>query len=158
MTVDTALFTAEELQQVWPLGVRHGPIAARVAIHLGAYVRRHHLGRVCVAEAGFVLMRDPDALRMPDISFVGKDGTIPGTPDLSIDFISPSDLASERIWNRLQSLRAGTRAVVEVDPQNRIVYVHRSLGTNMGTTIAENVLEVDDVVPGWKMPLAEIFE
>jgi Uma2 family endonuclease len=47
---------------------------------------------------------------------------------------------------------------VVVDPAKRIVYVHRASGTDVVTTIPETVLEVDDVVPGWKMPLAEIFD
>lgn len=181
MTVDTRLFTAEELlrlpddgcryelvqgelKKMSPSGLEHGRIAARIAIHLGGYVRQRKLGEVYIAEAGFVLTRGPDTVRAPDVSFVQADRTVdttgfmPGPPDLSVEVMSPSDLASEVSYKTSQYLRAGTRAVVVVDPEKRIVYVHRSSGTDVLTKIADNVLEVDDVVPGWKMPLTEIFE
>jgi Uma2 family endonuclease len=80
-----------------------------------------------------------------------------GTVDLAVQVLSPSDFASDVFFRRLQALRAGVRAVVEVDPDNRIVYVHRASGTDVVTTISDTALEVDDVVPGWKMPLSEIF-
>jgi Uma2 family endonuclease len=177
MTVDTRLLTADELlrlpddgsryelvqgelKKMSPSGLEHGRIAARIAIHLGAHVRQHRLGEVYIAEAGFVLTREPDTVRAPDVSFVRADrvvstsGFMPGAPDLSVEVISPSDLATEVHRKTEQYLRAGTRAVVVVDPENRIVYVHRTSGPESVTT----VLVVDDVVPGWKMPLSEIFE
>lgn len=181
MTVDTRLFTADELlrlpedgfryelvqgelKQMSPSGLEHGRIAARIAIHLGGHVRRHRLGEIYIAEAGFVLMRGPDTVRVPDVSFVRAErvvataGFMPGPPDLSVEVISPSDLASEVSFKTSQYLRAGTRAVVVVDPEKRIVYVHRVSGADVVTKIAEEVLEVEDVVPGWRMALGEIFE
>ncbi|MGZ5432911.1 MAG: Uma2 family endonuclease [Thermoanaerobaculia bacterium] len=181
MTVDTRLFTADELlrrpedggryelvegelKPMSPSGLEHGRIAARIAIHLGAHVRQHRLGEIYIAEAGFVLMRGPDTVRVPDVSYVSGErvvdttGFMHGPPDLAVEVISPSDLASEVSFKTSQYLRAGTRAVVVVDPEKRIVYVHRASGTDVLTKIAENVLEADDVVAGWKMPLAEIFE
>jgi Uma2 family endonuclease len=179
MTVDARLFTAEELlrlpddgsryelvqgelKKMSPSGLEHGRIAARIAIHLGAHVRQHRLGEVYIAEAGFVLTREPDTVRAPDVSFVRADrvistnGFMPGAPDLSVEVISPSDLVTEVNRKTGQYLRAGSRAVVVVDPENRIVHVHRASAPEV--TIVEDVLEVEDVVPGWKMPVAEIFE
>lgn len=177
MTVDTRLFTAEELlrlpddgsqyelvqgelKKMSPSGLEHGRIAARIAIHLGAHVRQHRLGEVYIAEAGFVLTREPDTVRAPDVSFVRTDrvisssGFMPGAPDLSVEVISPSDLVTDVNRKTKQYLDAGTRAVIVVDPENRIVHVHRASGPESVT----DVLAVDDVVPGWKMPLSEIFE
>lgn len=181
MTVDTRPFTADELlrlpedgsryelvegelKRMSPSGLQHGRVAARIALHLGAHVLQHRLGEIYIAEAGFVLKRGPDTVRCPDVSFVRTErvidtnGFMPGAPDLSVEVISPSDLASEVSFKTAQYLRAGTRAVIVVDPENRVVYVHRASGTDVLTKIAENVLDVDEVVPGWKMPLAEIFE
>lgn len=181
MTVDTTLCTADELlrrpddggryelvegelKTMSPSGLEHGRIAARIAVHLGAHVRQHRLGEIYIAEAGFLLMRGPDTVRVPDVSYVSGErvietsGFMPGPPDLAVEVISPSDLASEVSFKTSQYLRAGTRAVVVVDPEKRIVYVHRASGADVVTKIAENILEVDDVVAGWKMPLAEIFE
>ena len=181
MTVDARLMTADELlrlpedgsryelvegelKRMSPSGAEHGRIAARIAIHLGAHVRQHRLGEVYVADAGFVLRRAPDTVRAPDVAFVrterlmDTDGFMPFAPDLSVEVLSPSDLASELRFKVSQYLRAGTGAVVVVDKAKRIVYVHRQSHANELTTIAENVLEIDDIVPGWKMPLSEIFD
>ena len=134
------------------------------AIHLGAHVRQHRLGEVYVADAGFVLRRAPDTVRAPDVACVrterlmDTDGFMPFAPDLSVEVLSPSDLASELRFKVSQYLRAGTGAVVVVDKAKRVVYVHRQSHANELVTIAENVLEVDDLVPGWKMPLSEIFD
>jgi Uma2 family endonuclease len=181
MTVDTRLFTAEELlrlpddgsryelvegelKKMSPAGLRHGRIAARIAHHLMTHVFAQNLGEVYIAEAAFVLWRGPDTVRCPDISFVraarviDTDRFMPGPPDLSVEVMSPSDLFSEVSFKTSQYLRAGTLAVVVVEPEKRIVYIHRASGSGVNTTIAETTLEVDDVVPGWKMPLSEIFD
>lgn len=71
--------------------------------------------------------------------------------------MSPNDSASEVTLKTSQYLRAGARAVIVVDPANHIVYVSRASGSDVVTHMFESVLEADDVVPGWKRPLAEIF-
>ncbi|MGZ5432910.1 MAG: Uma2 family endonuclease [Thermoanaerobaculia bacterium] len=48
-------------------------------------------------------------------------------------------------------------AVVVVDPWKRIVQIHRARATETITTTVTGVLEVDDVVPGWRLPLDDIF-
>ena len=177
MTVDTRLFTAEELlrlpddgsryelvegelKKMSPAGLRHGRVAARIAHHLMTHVLAHRLGEVYIAEAGFVLKRGPDTVRCPDISFVRAERVIDterfmeGPPDLSVEVISPSDLPGEVSSKTSEYLRTGTLAVVVVDPERRTVNIHRA----SGMTVAENVLEVEDVVPGWKMSLSEIFD
>lgn len=54
-------------------------------------------------------------------------------------------------------LRAGSLAVVVVDAWKRIVQIHRARATETITTTVTGVLEVDDVVPGWRLPLDDIF-
>ncbi|HEV7240234.1 MAG TPA: Uma2 family endonuclease [Thermoanaerobaculia bacterium] len=181
MTLDTRLFTAEELlrlpddgsryelvqgelRKMSPSGSEHSRIAVLIAASLLAHVTKHRLGAVFGADCGFLLTRHPDTLRSPDAAYVSAERFIkteaffPGAPDLAVEVMSPSDLASEVSFKTSQYLRAGTRAVVVVDLEKRIVYVHRSSGTDVLTKIADNVLELDDVVPGWKMSLTEIFE
>ena len=181
MSVDTRLFTADELlrlpedgsryelvegelKKMSPSGADHSMIAVLIASSMLHHVRKHGLGTVYGADGGFVLGRGPDTVRSPDVAFVSAARAVrtpqffPGPPDLAVEVISPSDLASEVNFKTSQYLRAGTRAVIVVDPEKRIVYVHRLSGTDVLTKIAETVLEVDDVVPGWRMPLSEIFE
>ena len=54
-------------------------------------------------------------------------------------------------------LEAGTLAVVLVGPRRRVVKVHRSM-TDITILNEEDTLAVDDIVPGWQMPVGEIFE
>jgi Uma2 family endonuclease len=39
----------------------------------------------------------------------------------------------------------------------RLVQVHRSSGTETIATTVADVLEVDEVVPGWRLPLDDIY-
>lgn len=181
MTVDTRLMTADELlrlpddgsryelvegelKKMSPSGADHSEIALLIGSSLVKHVRKNGLGTVYGADGGFLLQQDPDTVRAPDVGFVAAARSMrtskffPGAPDLAIEVMSPSDLASEVSFKTSQYLRAGTRAVVVVDPDKRIVYVHRAAGNDVHTTIVEDVLEVEDVVSGWKMPLGEIFD
>ena len=177
MTVDTRVSTADdllrlpddgfryelvrgELRKMSPAGTRHGKIIVRITVRLGSYVEAHRLGETYSADTGFQLARNPDTVRAPDVSFVRAERVVdtaayyPGPPDLAVEVISPSDSYSDVAEKTVEYLRAGTRAVIVVDPRTRIVRVHRA----GGATDAVDILEVDDVVPGWKLPLAEIFE
>jgi Uma2 family endonuclease len=44
--------------------------------------------------------------------------------------------------------------VIIADPRTKTVRVHRESGA---VNVAE-VLEIEDVVPGWRLPLSELFE
>ncbi|HUR80773.1 MAG TPA: Uma2 family endonuclease [Thermoanaerobaculia bacterium] len=175
MNVETRVYTAEELlamprkpgyelvegelRAMSPSGFRHGTIISRIDGHLRAHVDAHLLGEVTSGEAGFVLARQPDTIRAPDVGFVRAErvtettGFFPGPPDLAIEVISPSDRENDVAAKTLEYLRAGTRAVVLIDPETRAVAVHRTSGV---TQIA-NILTVDEVVPGWSLPLADLF-
>lgn len=51
-------------------------------------------------------------------------------------------------------LRAGVQAVVIVDPDGRHVSVERA----GGSTPVAGVITIEDVVPGWMLPLVELFD
>jgi Uma2 family endonuclease len=179
MTVDTRLFTADELlrlpndgsryelvqgelKKMSPAGYDHGDIAMNIGANLKAYVRTHGLGKVFAAETGFLLSRNPDTVLAPDV-YVRTErlmrprgrGFFAGPPDLAVEVISPDDLYTDVDEKTQQYLKAGTSAVVIVNPRTGTVQVHR--GVSDVRTMSD-MLAVDDVVPGWKMPLAEVFE
>ena len=54
-------------------------------------------------------------------------------------------------------LNAGCRAVIVVNPCRRTANLHRS-PTDMTTLTESETLELDDIVPGWRMPVKDIFE
>jgi Uma2 family endonuclease len=149
-----------ELVRMSPAGEEHGGIGSTIMLHLGGYVRTHHLGKAYALETGFILSRQPDTVRAPDVAFVRAERVVrtthfvSGAPDLAVEVISPNDTYTAVDAKIREYLAAGTRAVVIVNPRNNTVRVHRL----SGITEVTDVLEVDDVVPGWKMTLEEIFE
>jgi Uma2 family endonuclease len=155
--------------RLWPVspsGWQHGAVAGDLAWHLSAHVRPNRLGRVTVAEAGYVVARGPDSVFAPDVAFVRAD-RVPngsaaerfheGAPDLAAEVISPSDTWSGVMQKVEDYLAAGTRMVLVVDPRRRCVHVLRSQRA-MVTLQVGDVLDGDDVVPGWRLPLAQLFE
>src|SRR5919206_2667519 len=92
---------AGELTTMPPSGFEHGRLTARLTASLSRHVRTHGLGEVLAAETGFLLARDPDLVRAPDVAFVSRErvaaagevaGYCPGAPDLAVEVVSPNDL------------------------------------------------------------------
>ena len=71
--------------------------------------------------------------------------------------ISPNDLYTEVDEKVADYLAAGTLAVIVVNPRRRTVKVHRSLSDTVELTESDT-LEVSDIVPGWQMPVQDMFE
>lgn len=144
-----------------PAGSEHGDIAMTVGAHLKTFVREHRLGKVYAAETGFLISREPDTVLAPDVAFVRTDRVVhtkryfPGAPDLAIEVVSPSDTYTSVETKILAWLRAGAHAVVIIDPDQRTVRVHLS---ERHSFVVADVLSLPDVVPGWELPLREIFE
>ncbi|MSR84631.1 MAG: Uma2 family endonuclease [Candidatus Latescibacteria bacterium] len=154
-----------ELRKMVPAGNDHGRIAMSVGMYLAHYVKTNNLGATYAAETGFILALDPDTVRAPDVAFVRQErldevgkiaGFWPGAPDLVVEVISPSDQYSEVESKVADWLEAGTRMVVVVDPRRRKVAVHCSPSDIRVLGMGE-VLEGGEVVPGWKLPLEELF-
>ena len=128
-------------------------------VSLGAFVKQHRLGRLYGADTGFKIAKDPDTVRCPDAAFVRTERVIrtpkfiERTPDAVFEVISPSDSYSEVEEKTRQWLRAGAAVVVIIDPETQTVRVHRT----GSTTPVDDVLEIDDVIPGWRLPLSELF-
>ena len=149
-----------ELQKMSPSGAEHVAVAAQIIGSLTAFNRTHRLGRVYASEGGFRIDRNPDTVLAPDAAFVRAPrgvkttGFFEGAPDVAFEVVSPNDRYTEVEEKTMRWLRAGVRAVVIVDPKTETVRVHRS----SGVTNVTDLLAVDDVIPGWQMPLSEIFE
>ena len=88
-----------------PAGFRHGRIAARLAHRLSERVEANDLGVVCAAETGFVLQREPDTVRGPDVAFISRE-RLPDPEPVAFAELAP-DLAVEVPIPR-RSARRGT--------------------------------------------------
>ena len=148
-----------ELRKMSPSGARHSRVAAQIIGSLIAYLKDHPIGAVFASEGGFRISRSPDTVRAPDAAFVRSErvvdtvGFFEGPPDVAFEVTSPGDTYSEIEEKTLDWLRAGVLAVVIVDPRTSTVRVHRASGA---TNVAEAV-ELEEILPGWRLPLSEVF-
>jgi Uma2 family endonuclease len=146
-----------------PPGLPHGRIALELGAALVAHVRASGLGRVYV-ESGFKLASNPDTVRGPDLAFISQSripepeprGYPTLAPDLAVEVLSPDDRPGEVLGKVADYLSAGTRLVWVIDPERRLARVYRADGAQEIVT-AEQVLQGEDVVPGFTCPLATIL-
>jgi Uma2 family endonuclease len=148
-----------------PPGHEHGLVTMNIAGPLFKYVKEKRLGNVYAAETGFLLAQNPDTVRAADVSFVRgerieKAGTVEGywigPPDLAVEVLSPSDTV-RRIEGKVgEWIEKGARMVWVVSPKLHMVTVYRSL-TEIVVLTEKDTLDGGDVVPGFQIPIAEIF-
>jgi Uma2 family endonuclease len=154
-----------ELRMMSPAGGRHGRVAIKLALLLANHVLPADLGAVYAAETGFILTRDPDTVRAPDVAFVAKSrlaeiqderGFVPFAPDLAGEVISPNESFANLRAKALAWLAAGTRLVLLVDPEVKQVHVYRG-PDNIVVLGLMDQLDADDVVAGWRIGVADLF-
>jgi Uma2 family endonuclease len=154
-----------ELRTMPPAGFDHGAKVVNLTLPLAQHVRAQQLGVVAGAETGFVLARNPDTVRAPDIAFVRQEripaagnprGFWDGAPDLAVEVVSPGDTFSEVEEKVDDWLAAGTRMVWVVNPRRRTVTVYRSR-TVIAILTPNDVLDSQDFVPGFACRVADIF-
>ena len=153
-----------ELRKMAPHGLYHGEYAGTVFTSLHVHVRANNLGKT-YTEIGFLIGTDPDHVRAPDAAFISHErleaigegpGYWPAAPDLAIEVISPNDRLA-RVNEKVRDwLDTGTRMVVVVNPRRRDATVHLP-NQDPATLTEEDRLDGGDAVPGWTMPIQEIF-
>lgn len=153
------------LHRMAAAGGTHGEVAHRFSVRLGVHVDERGLGLLYSSDTGFVVGRGPDTVLMPDVSFVRADrvpaeedseGIVRAAPNLVMEVVSPSDRATE-VADKVALYRGGgVRLVLVAEPRRRVVRTHRP-----GVAPVEHgegdILDLDDVVPGFRMPVADVF-
>lgn len=150
--------------ETMPPGGEHGGIAVAAASLLRTWVKSGAGGFVGV-ESGFVLQRNPDTVRAPDVYYVRAE-RIPATgvpkgfwtiaPDVAVEVVSPSETADEVRDKVRDYLQAGTPLVWVVYARTQEVIVHTPDGVAR-TYGSDDVLEGIDVLPGFACTVAELF-
>lgn len=144
---------------------RIGFYAANIGAELAIFVQANGLGRTYSPNAGFLLERDPDMVLAPSASFVRQervdavgdtDGYFPGVPDFVVEVISPSDRYTD-VYDKVEEwLNAGALKAIVVNPRDRTASVHTQ--DSVVTLTEADTLDGGDAVPGWRLPIADIFE
>ncbi len=147
-----------------PMGSEESNWAALLIMHITAFVLRHDLGKVYVPDGPYKLA--PGLIRLPAVAFLSwaryrkpkHRGEIPAVaPDLAVEILSRSNTKREMERKLGEYFAAGVRLAWVVDPRRREVRVFTS-PTDPVVLTAADVLDGGDVLPGFRLPLAEWFE
>ncbi|HZS89658.1 MAG TPA: Uma2 family endonuclease [Chloroflexota bacterium] len=142
-------------------------IAVELASELRNYARPRRLGRVTGAD-GVYRFPGAETGLLPDVGFVGVDKValitdrsklLPFAPDLAVEVASPSQGPNEMAAKARTYLVGGTRLVWVVWPTSGHIDVwHPDHVAGPARTLnMSEMLDGEDVIPGFAYPVASVF-
>jgi Uma2 family endonuclease len=139
----------------------HAIIAAAIATWLNNYLWQNNLGYAAV-EARHHPEGDSKNDRLPDVSWVADtskpietQGSAPYMPDFCVEIKSPDDSYKGLRAKKDFYLAHGTQLVWLVFPEHRIVEWYAT--DDEGVMSEGDILDGRDLLPGFKLPVSEIF-
>lgn len=154
------LIHGEIIEKAMPTEL-HGLIVARIMGEIYIYLKQHPAGRLG-AEIRNRMPGDDHNSRQPDISYfadtarpIVAQGAVPQMPDLVVEVKSPDDTYKLMREKADYYLANGARMVWLVFPERKAVEVHQQ-GNSLTLTI-ETTLDGGNVLPGFILPVREIF-
>ena len=147
-----------------PPGFLHGSIPSNIVTHLKLFGELQGHGRA-TTDTGVILWRNPDRVVSPDVLFIANkslpvrtspEGYLETMPELVVEVRSKND-SSKYLERKIEHyLHAGVEIVWIADPATKTVVVHSS--NNEPQTLDETgALELPGLIPGFLLPLADIF-
>ena len=143
----------------------HGSTQMNAGLALGGFVRPKRLG-AAFTETGFLISRNPDTVRMPDVAFVSAD-KLPGdrppdwyfpfAPDIAVEVETRSDTPSAARARALMWLDAGSALVWMLFTESRSATVYRADGTTE-TLGEDDILDAAPVLDGFSVKVSEFFD
>jgi Uma2 family endonuclease len=148
-----------------PMGAQSTWLASRLDQRLGPFAEGNGLGTV-VTEMLFILDREADIRRRPDVAFVSADrwpvdrdppweGDWDVVPDLAIEVVSPHDIFQNVLAKVGEYFDHGVRQVWVVIPPERRLYVYDS--RDLIRSVAAPADLETPLLPNWRLPLATLF-
>jgi Uma2 family endonuclease len=142
-------------------------IAAIIITVLNVFVRPRRLGRVTSSDGVYKFPGAETGL-LPDVGFYGvalfprvtdRAKPIPFAPELAVEVASPDQDASAMAAKAVRYLQGGTRLVWVVWPDRQQVAVwHPGNAEPSAILRSGDVLDGEDVIPGFSHPVADIFD
>jgi len=144
-------------------GTRHGILCSRIDRLIGNHVAANNLGHTMSNDTWIVT--GPDSVRGGDVIYCSfarlspdevADGPLRVAPDLVVEVRSPSDGWSDIFTKIGEYLRIGVSVVVVLDPATESASVYRPdvLQQIFSKT---DTLTLPDVLPGFAVPVAQLF-
>ena len=148
--------------KVVPAGVLHEALV----IHIGAMLLPAAKGRGYVAgsSAGYHVVAYN--IRSPDVSFTLKERFLnelpPNSfadicPDLCIEIISPSEEAADMARKVREYFASGAKVVWQMFPETVTIKVYAS-PDDLTLLTAQDAIDCPDLLPGFRVLVAELFE
>jgi Uma2 family endonuclease len=141
---------------------RHQDIVFRILLAMRRYLDASGIPVLAYQDVEFALT-DSERVR-PDVSVLLGDKArrldpdripIPGSPDIAIEVISPTERSAESHDKVRAYLRKGTAEVWQVYPKSRTVQIHRG---EIGRSLEWSQQVDGDLLPGFALPLSALFE
>ena len=146
------------------MGYLESILAAALIHFVKGFLDAHDLGIVAAPDGMMRIL--PDQVRVPDVSFVCWErlpgGRVPQqpvpdlAPDLAVEILSEGNTAAEMQRKLHDYFTAGVRLVWYIDLRTRSATAYTSPDQPTQIT-ADGLLAGGDVLPGFELPLAELF-
>lgn len=147
------------------MGLCESMIALMISRKIGNFAEEHDLGIPAGADGTVRLLKG--LVRIPDVSFFSWD-KLPGrvlpskpipdlAPDLAVEVLSDGNTPAEMERKLREYFLAGTRLVWIIDPVKRQADVYTSPDAPAATLGQTQSLDGGDVLPGFQLPLADLF-
>lgn len=157
-----------ELVLMPPTGFMPGNAGLTVTISLREHTRRTKIGRAIPDNVGFIVNLPRRKSFSPDAAFYTGEPTgmkfLEGAPVFAVEVRSESDYgpAAERALaeKRADYFAAGTLVVWDVDllSEKEVVRVYRADAPETPTVYGRGeTAEAEPAVPGWRMPVDDLF-
>jgi Uma2 family endonuclease len=147
------------------MGYYESSVAVALIMFLGKYLEQHDLG-IVLGEGGTLrILRDQ--IRVPDVAFLSwrhfPDRVLPAepipaiAPDLAVEVLSAGNTRGEMERKLDDYFAAGVTLVWFIEPakDSAKVYTDRN---RSGQLSIEDSLNGGDVLPGFELPLKQLFE
>jgi Uma2 family endonuclease len=147
-----------------PAGEPHADSQKFIVTELTIQGERQGHGKA-YAEIGVILWKDPFRVVEPDAAFV-KQASLPvrtsperyleTIPELVVEVRSKNDSKPYVARKVTDYLAVGVQLVWVIDPEEANITEYRP-GAAAKTLVAGDTLECDDIIPGFKLPIVNLF-
>ena len=147
------------------MGLSESMIAGLILRRMGNFAEEHDLGILAGADGTVRLLKG--LVRIPDVSFFCwdklPDRMLPSEPipdlfpDLAVEILSETNTKEEMDRKLKEYFLAGVGLVWMIDPRKRTAAVYTALDAPVATLDETGVLDGGDVLPGFVLPMAELF-
>lgn len=157
----------DEVVRMSPTGDAPSSAGFEIAVSLRTYARKHNLGRAYTDNVGFLVDLPGRTSFSPDAAFYTGERTgmqfLDGAPIFAVEVRSKNDYGPQAeqdiATKRRDYFAAGTQVVWDVDLLSEdVVKVYRATEPETPTIYCRGEMaEAEPAVPGWEMPVDDLF-